>query len=371
VAEYPFVKTFSYDNKRYKVYGKTLEDALEKKFQKLQALKEGTVILEPSMLVKVWAGSWLETYKEPHISKKTLEDYHARLNNFILPAIGGMRVQDVKSSNCQKILNGMSGYSHDRITKVRNCMKQLFERAVIDNLIKTSPVIGLQIPKSTDGTRRSISAFERKITLQVAEYHHAGPWVLTMLYCGLRPQETAALQGRHIDRKNMVIHIEQALKRDGNIAETKTTSGMRDVPLPVELLKFFQNIDPFDYVFTSSGVKKKDGMIVVAKKPLTNNSMGDLWHGFKREMQIAAGCGTIRNKLIPPYPIADDLVPYCYRHTFCTDLQDAGIPINVAKDLMGHANISVTAKIYTHMTDTQLKITAEKLSAYRMASKTT
>lgn len=46
--------------------------------------------------------------------------------------------------------------------------------------------------------------------------------------------------------------------------------------------------------------------------------------------------------------VADDLTPYCLRHTFCTDLQRAGVPINVAKELMGHADIQTTANIYTH-----------------------
>ena len=47
-------------------------------------------------------------------------------------------------------------------------------------------------------------------------------------------------------------------------------------------------------------------------------------------------------------PVADDLTPYCLRHTFCTDLQRAGVSINVAKELMGHADIQTTANIYTH-----------------------
>jgi integrase len=46
-----------------------------------------------------------------------------------------------------------------------------------------------------------------------------------------------------------------------------------------------------------------------------------------------------------------DFEPYLLRHTFCTDCQAAGVPINVAKEWMGHSDISVTAKIYTHMVD--------------------
>ena len=32
----------------------------------------------------------------------------------------------------------------------------------------------------------------------------------------------------------------------------------------------------------------------------------------------------------------------------CTDLQRAGVAINIAKELMGHSSIAVTADIYTH-----------------------
>jgi integrase len=124
--------------------------------------------------------------------------------------------------------------------------------------------------------------------------------------------------------------------------------------------------------------------------PLNNKTWNDMWNSFKRSMQITAGCKVCQTvykggkkvkvvksilpedlkpcapyTLVPPYPIADDLVPYCFRHTFCTDLQDAGVPINVAKDLMGHSSISVTAKIYTHMTDAQMKQTSEKLASFR------
>ena len=38
---------------------------------------------------------------------------------------------------------------------------------------------------------------------------------------------------------------------------------------------------------------------------------------------------------------------HCYRSTFCTNLCKAGVPIQVASDLMGHKSIEVTAKHYT------------------------
>ena len=46
--------------------------------------------------------------------------------------------------------------------------------------------------------------------------------------------------------------------------------------------------------------------------------------------------------------MADDLTLYCLRHTHVTDLQSAGVPLNVAKDLLGHQSIAMTSQIYTH-----------------------
>ena len=69
-------------------------------------------------------------------------------------------------------------------------------------------------------------------------------------------------------------------------------------------------------------------------------------------MNILLGAKTYRNKLLQDL-VADDLVPYCLRHTFCTDLQKAGIDLRTAQYLMGHADIKMTANIYTHV-DTEI-----------------
>jgi site-specific recombinase XerD len=74
------------------------------------------------------------------------------------------------------------------------------------------------------------------------------------------------------------------------------------------------------------------------------------------------GATVYRNQIIKS-AVAADLTPYCLRHTYCTDLQNAGVPINVAKYLMGHSNISVTVNIYTHTTEKTLREAAQFINA--------
>ena len=58
-------------------------------------------------------------------------------------------------------------------------------------------------------------------------------------------------------------------------------------------------------------------------------------------------------------------------HTFFTDCQAAGVPLNVAKDFMGHTDISVTAKIYTHMVDEVFEQNRKRLEEYASGKETT
>lgn len=69
-----------------------------------------------------------------------------------------------------------------------------------------------------------------------------------------------------------------------------------------------------------------------------------------RHMDISMGAKLYRNQ-IKISVIAQDLCPYCLRHTYCTDLQAKGVTLKTASYLMGHTSISVTANIYTHITD--------------------
>ena len=163
--------------------------------------------------------------------------------------------------------------------------------------------------------------------------------MLTLLYTGMRPGETAALSWADVDFERNEIHV-QAARESGSqrIKGPKTASGVRDIPIHSALLPKLQAARQasFSPVFpTGSGGWQNE------------NSLRRLWTGFKRDLDIYMGAELYRNRIIKSV-VAYDLTPYCLRHTFCTDLQRAGVALNVAKELMGHSDIQMTANIYTH-----------------------
>jgi integrase len=349
-------KTFTFEGKRHSVTAKTETELAVRVAMKKRDLEEGKKTISNHMTVRAWATKFLETYVEGTVADSTLAANESLLRNFVLPKLGNMRLKDVKEIHCQNAMKAMEGYSDTHIRKAHNIMYRLFEAAKKNNIAAENPAAGVKLPKGKkNGTHRQITEKERELTLAVAKTHRCGLWIKLTLYAGVRPGEAAALQGRHIDTKKGELRIEQARKKTGRIGEPKTGAGERVIPIPEALLQDLKKmrIEPFEYVLKN----KRGGRMSAA-------NMAKAWASFKRQMQIEAGCKVVHNRLIPPLPIADDLVPYCYRHTYCTDLQDAGVPLNIAKYLMGHEDIKMTANLYTHTTENMLTEARESMNAY-------
>ena len=139
-----------------------------------------------------------------------------------------------------------------------------------------------------------------------------------------------------------------------HIRGTKTANADRFVPIPED---FYQKIKK-----TPQG---RNICLTRAGTPYNTISYRRLFHRLRREMNIALGCRVYRNQLIPPFPLAEDFVPYCLRHTYCTDLQKKGVDIRTAQYLMGHADIQMTANIYTHADQSTITKAAEPGSCLR------
>lgn len=346
-------KTARWNGKKYEATGKTELEAMTKLAQKLAQAKRGEETLGGAMTVDAWYRQWKATYKDPKgLTPKSLGMYDEKYRGYVKPAIGHLRLQDVRDVHLQKILNAEAGRSSSHVKKIRLLLKELFRRARQSRLIAYDPAELLELPAMTEGRRRSITDQERTAILKLAETHRAGLWVLTLLYTGMRPGETAALTWADIDFDANEIHVHAARESgSGKIRGTKTEAGLRDIPMRSELRQrlLAARGKPFSPVFPTQ-----------AGNPQNENSLRRLWTGFKRDLDIAMGAEVYRNQIIRSV-VAPDLTPYCLRHTFCTDLQRAGVPLNVAKELMGHADIQTTANIYTHRDSATLHANIAKL----------
>lgn len=340
-------KTARYNGKKYEATGKTELEAMTKLAEKLAAAKRGEELISGSMTVDSWYAQWKATYKDPKgLTKKSLGMYDEKYNGYIKPRIGYMKLRDVKDTHLQKILNGESGKSKSHVEKIRRVLREMFSRARKSRLIAYDPSEDLELPAAKDGSHRSLTDEERAILLKVAETHHAGLYILTLLYTGMRPGEAAALNWADVDFKANMIHIHAALESGSNhIKGPKTEAGVRDIPIHAALLPRLRESKgaPFDPVFTGEGGGR-----------LNSGNQYRLWKSFKRAMDIEMGAEVYRNKIVRSV-IAEDLTPYCLRHTFATDCAKKEVPIETAMWMLGHSDISTTANIYEHRNDEALR----------------
>ncbi len=292
-------------------------------------------MLSKKYTVSDWSRIWLETYKKGCIAEKTFYNYNNILKNHIIPNIGDMKLNKVRQVDIMKIFQRLSNYSLRYIKDVHKVVNQLFSSALNNQLIDINPVIGIRLPKGkVSKPYRILSDIERKEILKLAKTHRFGIWVKLLLLCGLRPSETGRLRKCHIDVENRLIYV------DG----TKSVYSKREVPITDseflnELVEYTKNMKENDLLFTTQNGKE-----------MTDGARRFYWVDFKK--YLPDNCGA-------------DLSPYCLRHTFCTDMQHAGVPITIAAKLMGHRDSRITAQIYMHYTNESLQMAAEKLKEYR------
>jgi integrase len=95
--------------------------------------------------------------------------------------------------------------------------------------------------------------------------------------------------------------------------------------------------------------------------PFTGGSILFSSHGcgYRSRYDVRAMLGRLCKRLGVPKTTLHSL-----RHTFCTILAKQGVPLKTASELMGHSNISITARIYTHVDAAERKKGIDKLSVY-------
>lgn len=322
--------TFRYEGKVYSVYGYTEEERIEKKALKIDQLKRGEITVDSGMTVNAWAEQFLDVYKVNSMKDYVFDNYKWSLEHYVLDSLGKYKLKDIKPIMCQRVLNQLDGMSTSLIHKTHVQMREMFQKAVDNQLIRSNPAASVTPPQGTKNSRRSLTESEEAAFLKAAKKHPHGLLFMFMWGCGCRPSEAANICGRDIMLKEgrLILHIRG----------TKTKASDRYVPIPKDVADMLpERPEPFLPIVRSSEGNKIDA-----------RSQRRAWKSMERLMNIELGCKMYRNQLIPPYPLAADLCSYCLRHTYCTNLQRRGVDIRQAQYLMGHSSIRMTADIYTH-----------------------
>ena len=339
---------------RKTVYAKTMRELEEKAAELRRQVGAGSIVDDGGITVGQWAYEWLKTYKTG-IAPSSFEVYEVSLRAHIIPALGHMKLKNVKPFHVQGLINAMSGKGLTRATeKAAMTAKQLFNRAVENGLITKSPAVVLEMPTKVKREKRALSEVEKNAFESAALDLTEKAFVLTMLYAGLRRGEVLALTWDDIDIDKKTISISKTWTVHGNEGvikpSPKTKAGNREIPMTGNLHSSIKNLHASqagsrNYLFTSSG------------NPMTLSEFRAFWKRISEKLALSLGTD-----------LSKDVTPHIFRHTYATMLFYAGVDIKAAQYLLGHSSVAVTMEIYTHLDKSKLSTAADKLDEYISSS---
>lgn len=337
MTQYKYRYTETYKGHRIDQKANTKADLVRKVSDAKRKIDDG-YIKESDITLRMWVSIWLETYKKPSVSNSWYVQIERRTRPLV-DVLGSRKLAAITQGDLRKYLNRYAGQSEKYIKTNFTLVREIFRTAQQDEKINKDPAAELTMPKGKEERkRRSMTQEETAAFLEAVKGNDIELLAKFMFYCGLRPGEALALTWDDVDLEKNVVNIGKAYKKDGTTGPPKSSAGNRVVPIP----------KTFACELKKPRKSKEKRIVDVGSMKTVDRRWAD-----------------IRKKMccLDATLSEDDLQLYMLRHTYCTNLEKAGVPINIAKVLMGHSSIQMTARIYTHFDDQTLELARSIIDA--------
>ncbi len=335
--------------------------AAKKKYREWLAKGEGALAVEKVWTVKDWAQRWLKI-KKSKVCYGTYANYERYTQDFILPAIGALKLDSVRPYHIDELFAGakVTKLSESAKNEIRVCLNGIFNTGVKNNFCKHNPVAPpergeIKPPKPP----KFYSLEQAKRLLDYAPTHKWGCYVLACLYTGMRTEELCALCWQ----EDVTFHGEDSAELWVHrvIAKTepptgatlpKDKSGKEKRPRCYELRDLTKGKEDRVVVLNAAGAAffrslPRAGRFVFSgikgREYLTPPQLAHRFASVIRDL----------NRTLEEKDRVPVLSPHKGRHTYGTLLLDGGASIKAVQDQLGHTRISTT-QIYLH-TNTDMR----------------
>lgn len=288
-----------------------------------------------------------------NVRHNTKAGYKTVVNILRKEDFGSQRIDAVKVSDAKRWLiklQSEDGRSYSSIHSIRGVVRPAFRMAVEDDLIRRNPFdweLG-KVLIDDSVKREALTPRQERLFLDFIKndrhysQYYEGMYIL--FKTGMRVSEFCGLTLDDIDLKNRQIKIDHQLQRTREgvymIVDTKTTYGERLLPMSEDVHKCFQSlVKKRGKVAKEPVVDGKKGFLVLDK-----NGMPYLANHWEKRFQYALGKYNRTYKEELP-----TITPHVCRHTYCSNMAKSGISHKTLQYLMGHADITTTLNVYTHL----------------------
>ncbi|MBL8863979.1 MAG: site-specific integrase [Planctomycetia bacterium] len=296
------------------------------------------------MTVAEYLRRWLSVAKD-RTAAATYVRYEQLANQFIIPAVGGMKLSKVRPVHVETFFATMKKQSPagpvPATAATRRAVATVFvialRHAVKIRVLASNPAEGVSKPKAAYREMAFLTGLQAKALLNAAKTSKSYALFAVALASGARIGELLALQWSDVNFDDGTIEIKRTVSQTGGknvIKEPKSRSGRRTITLPsfaLDALREHRKKSLAAGLIASSVFCTSAGTI--PNKPNVRRSLGLI---VKQANQAGAA--------IPPGLRVHDL-----RHSHASCLIAGGASIKAVSRRLGHADISVTLHVYSHL----------------------
>ncbi len=344
---------------KWKTIRGTKKEAQAELATMLHNLNRGQVISPSKMTLAEWFVEWMKSVITPHKRLRTAETYQSVITCHLLPALGQYRLSDLRASHIQAYYQG-SALAPATLQQHQAILHSALQSAVLQDLLPrnvASVVIGKPRQRDAHETlaQNCWEAAEAECFLETAK---AGTTQQAALYslaidAGARKAELCGLKWSDLEVERKTLSIVRQLVKVGKVGAaplfgpTKNgKSRLIDVDeRTVELLRRHKADQAARRLLL--GTSYQDHGLIFARdfgQPLPMNNLGE--RDFFKLIEVAQ---------------VKRITFHGLRHTCATLLLQAGVPIKVVSERLGHKRIEITLNVYAHALPSMQQDAAVKL----------
>ena len=336
------------DKKWCYVYAPTLEELRQKEEVIQRDLLDGIDYAGGEITVAELVDRYINLRRG--LKENSMRAYGSAINRIHTDPFGSRMIRSVRLSDGKGWFVSLhdKGLKQNTIGILQSVLRPAFEMAVDDDMIRKNPFkfkLSDVIPNDAY-VRSALTKAQQERYLQFIRDHGKDNYyddIVILLGTGLRASELYGLTKADIDFDRRCIHINKQLCRTADkpyfIAPLKTSSGNRSIPMTdTDYMAFRRVLENRGHPKVEVMVDEYSGFLFLDKdgKPKVAMHLENYMRGMQRKYIKKHGNTLSR------------VTPHVLRHTFCTNMQQAGIDIKSLQYLMGHSNASVTLDVYTH-----------------------
>jgi integrase len=314
----------------------------------LAAYRAGTLVEASRLILGVFVDEWLPTMAG-NLEPNTHEVYGHYARAYIKPRLGHVRLQQLTATNLRALYTELAasggrrgqGLKPKTVKNVHTLIHRALEDAVDQGLV-TRNVAALRSarPPKLERVERGVrSPEDLRSFLKAMEADRLAALWLLLATTGLRRSEALGLPWRAIDLDSGQLRIVQKLVtiagKPAIRLGTKSPAGRRSIaldPATVTALKVHRERQLEER--RARGEAWQDHGLVFTREDGTPLRPTQLTRVFGR---------LVREAGLP------HLTLHGLRHTYATASLQAGVPVKVVSQRLGHANTAITSDLYQHV----------------------